>query len=89
MKWGDQIKKEMKKFKQTFAIIALFFNSFLPSSDFLLYPDNICKQIGPRSGWTEYQDWSGSKLIDTMIKNFEIYFLEKVWKITQHAELNE
>ena len=35
--------------------------------------DNLCKQLGPRSGLTKCQAWSGSKLFDTLIvfqKNF-------------------
>ena len=29
--------------------------------------DNLCKQFGPRSGLTECQPWSGSKMFDTQI----------------------
>ena len=63
----------------------------------MLSADNFCKQVGPRSAPTQYQDWSRSDLFDTQMV-FLKEFLEKVdfekksaddknaWKITQGAK---
>ena len=39
--------------------------------------DNLCKQFGPRSGWTKHWAWSGFKLFDTLIV-FLTDFLDNV-----------
>ena len=41
----------------------IYFINSLPTS--VVY--NFCKQFGPRSGQTECQAWSGSKLFDTLM----------------------
>ena len=43
----------------------------------VLSADNLCKQLGPRSGLTKHHTWSGSKLFDTLMV-FPKEFFEKV-----------
>ena len=64
--------------------------------------DNLCKQLGPRSGLTKCQAWSGSKLFDTLIVFIpKRFFSKKKWfwkkktadnknacKITQQAKVS-
>ena len=53
-------------------------NSFLPQAATFVVccPDNLCKQIGPRSGQTKCLAWSGSKLFDIIVF-LKAYFFKK------------
>ena len=45
----------------------IIINSSHASGDFLSSADNLCKQFGPRSGPTECQSSSGSRLFDLIV----------------------
>ena len=54
------------------------FNSFFSSSQFLLSADNLCKQLGPRSGPTKCRSWSGSKQLNLKEVSRRQQKLEKI-----------
>ena len=47
-------------------VLFKFLNSFLVSCN-VSSADNLCKQLGPRSGQTERRSLAGSKLFDTLM----------------------
>ena len=57
--------------KNTYVTLSLLAMRFVTA-------DNLCKQFGPRSGPTERQTWSGSKLFDTDIVPEKVIFEKKV-----------
>ena len=75
----------------------VFLTLCLPASNLVMTAADLCKHVGTRSGLTECQTWSGSKLCDTLIavflKKLKTVNLKKIssdtqikwWKITQHA----
>ena len=69
-------------------ILCCFDNNSLPAS--LSSADNLCKQFGLRSEWTECHSWSGSKPFDTLIvllkECFEKDNFEKSRQATKYHE---
>ena len=67
-------------------------NWFSTSGDIWSSADNLCKQFGPRSGWTKRQAWSGSKLFDilmVLVKDFlkKINLKNNPRMMKKHAKL--
>ena len=48
-------------------VLDLAFVLLFPCSQlYMVSADNLCKQFGPRLGWTECESWSGSNLFFTL-----------------------
>ena len=67
------------------------FNSLQASKGFLSAADNLCKQPGPRSGWTKLSGSNLFAILMVFLKDFfeKVSFEKKTAdgeKITQHAK---
>ena len=82
----DTSLNNLQKFSTSTTKVHSLFNSFLASGGFCCLLTTLCKQFGPRSGPTECQSWSGSKLFDTCKFGKKSADDKKAWKITQHEK---
>ena len=82
------VLKDAQIFSQNVRENYALFNSCSQPVGNLLSADNLCKQFGPRSGWTKHPAWCGSKHLTLWWYSWKNFWKSRFWKITADVRKN-